>query len=126
VLRKNPAFTAVAVITLALGIGANTALFSVVDTVLIKTLPVGKPEQLVLFEWQAGKAFRTNGSRGWYVPSPAGLRGASMFRYDTFEKLRQAQATNSDSPLESLFAFAPIYELTAVVNYQAELVDGQA
>src|SRR6185436_19183089 len=85
VLRKNLGFTAVAVATLALGIGANTALFSVVDTVLIKTLPVNKPEELVLFEWPAGRNFRTNGMRGSSAPPSApGTRGASMFRYDTF------------------------------------------
>jgi predicted permease len=49
-----------------------------------------------------------------------------MFRYDTFEKLRQAQTTNSASPLQNIFAFAPVYELTAVANQQAEVVDGQA
>jgi len=46
-LRKNPALTAVAVLTLALGIGANTAIFSLIDTVMLRSLPVQKPEELV-------------------------------------------------------------------------------
>ena len=48
-LRKRPAFTLVALAILALGIGANTAIFTLINAVVLKPLPVNKPEELVLF-----------------------------------------------------------------------------
>ncbi len=48
-MRRGPGFAAVAVLTLALGIGANTAIFSLLDALLLKSLPVREPEKLVLF-----------------------------------------------------------------------------
>jgi len=127
ILLKSKAFTIVTVLSLALGIGANTALFSVVDAVLVKTLPVAEPERLVLFEYQAGLAFRKSGMSGTsYVPTAPGTEGDSLFRYDVFEKMRQARTQNPDNPLSDFFAFAPIPELTVVVGDQAEIINGQA
>mgnify|MGYP000947951239 CR=1 FL=1 len=95
VLRKTPVFTAMAVMSLAIGIGANTAIFSLLDTLLLKTLPVRNPEQLILARWGAEKrldmstSFSTNGGDGkgfW----------TNVFSWTSFTGIRSDATTLAD------------------------------
>ena len=63
VLGKNPGYTLIAVLSLALGIGANTAIFSLIDSIMLKSLPVHNPDELVsIGDPSATAAFRVETS----------------------------------------------------------------
>src|SRR3989442_1194677 len=83
---KSPAFSIIVVSTLSLGIGANTAIFTLLDAVLLKSLPVQEPERLVLFGKGQGVGL-TNGF-------PNG--SSDLFSYPFYQKVRQHKEVFSD------------------------------
>jgi predicted permease len=102
-LRKSPGFTFVAVLSLALGIGANTAVFSVVNAVLLQMLPVKNPGQLVLFNWSAEESVEPPYLSPWRTRDPGSNRYTSTgFLPAALEAFRANSPTLSD-----VFGFQP-------------------
>ena len=117
-LAREPAFTLVAAITLALGIGANTAIFTLFNAILLQSLPVREPARLVLFSEGAGEGTSTGN------PPPGRWPLFSMESYDflrrqplPFESL--AAVRSGESPVAARFAGASQAE-----RAQAHLVSG--
>jgi len=120
-LLKQKGLTIVALLSLALGIGANTALFSIVDAMLLKMLPVKEPERLVLFKTVAPQDFSVgsyNGSSN--KDQETGLINRTSFAYVTYQRLREQRG-----PMSDIFAFGNV-NLNVTADGQADVAGGQA
>jgi predicted permease len=119
-LFKQKGLTAAALLSLALGIGANTALFSIVDAMLLKTLPVKDPDRLVLFRSVAPQGFSAGSYNGSSNTDPVtGERHMTSFAYQTYQRLREQQG-----PLSDVFAFGGA-SLNISADGQADVATGQ-
>jgi len=93
----NKAFSALAVLSLALGIGANTAIYSLMESILLRSLPVADPESLVVLNWHSRPPY--DGSKQWahvihglqgiLWPGDKGAMVSGMFPYRAFETIRE-------------------------------------
>jgi predicted permease len=124
-LLQHKVVTVVAVLSLAIGIGANTALFSLIDAMLLRSLPVPNPEQLVILNWSAPQSamqdfpggMTFDGSR---TDPSTGLTTWTSFPYRAYERF----AADNDT-LTDVFAFARIYRTNVVADDGARISDGQ-
>jgi macrolide transport system ATP-binding/permease protein len=96
-MLANKAFSALAVLSLALGIGANTAIYSLMESILLRSLPVADPESLVVLNWRSQPPQNANkewvhvvhGVQGRMWPGDKGYLVTGMFPYAAFETLRE-------------------------------------
>src|SRR5260370_13711434 len=114
-------FPAMAVLSVALGIGANTAIYSFMDAVMIRAVAVKHPAQLVILNWRAkaGAPF-VHSHWGSIYDEPGGGVTYRNFPYPVYELLR-----DNGNVLSTLFGHMRAGRLNLVIDGQSELADGQ-
>jgi predicted permease len=126
VLRRSPGFTLVAIASLALGIGANTIIFTLAKGVLLDKLAVPKPEKLRLLSLLGGDHSPISHFWGNYYFTADGRMSTSSFSYPVFKMLQQQNRAHP--VLEDLFAFKllnPYSNLTVAIDGHADAVNAQ-
>jgi predicted permease len=124
-LRRSPGFAAVAILTLMLGIGANTAIFTLINTVMLTRLPVGHPEELVILHWvshsQGPYVWNSSSSYGGCdMKDPGSGNSNCSFSYPNFINFR----ANTKS-FQGIAAYGGGFGVQVDMNGQASRANGQ-
>ncbi len=119
VLRRSPLFTAAAVASLAIAIGAGTTVFTLSDALLLRRLPVGDPESLRVLRWTSGPRSPFGALEGTGSRDEDGMRSTS-FSEVAWREMRAAAAGEAE-----IFGFADLYRVNALVDGLAERTGGQ-
>jgi predicted permease len=129
-MRRNPGFTAVAILTLALGIGANTAIFSLVNNIMLRKLPVQNPDQLLLLKWTS----KPKGFYPWHgyadyggcdSTDPGSGDSNCSFSYPVFENFRKHAKSFENIAAYGGGARAHLDWNGKIVSAYAEVVSGE-
>jgi predicted permease len=124
-MGHNKAFATLAVLSLALGIGANTAIYSFMESILLRSLPVPDPESLIVMKWRAAKYTSAASSGfsystgGTYTEPGEGTIG-SQFPYPALELFQR-----STGVLASAFCYFAVERLIVTIGGETESVKGQ-
>jgi predicted permease len=121
-LARSPGFTAIAVGSLALGIGANTVIFTAAQHMLLDKLSVPHPDQLRLLWWtQPNSNGIVEEMWGWWDDNSAkNSEVSTSFSYPVYQQLRAHNRS-----MQELFAFKPLNQQTVAVNGKAEALDAE-
>ena len=120
-MAASKTFTAMAILSLALGIGANTAIFSFMDAILRRSLPVPEPESLVILSWRTPQreVHGSNRHNNSFADPNGGFVGG-FFSYPAFEALRK-----NDAVFASVFGYQGAGRLNLTWQGQAELASAE-
>jgi len=120
-LAANKTFSALAILSLALGIGANTAIFSFMDAMLMRSLPVPEPQSLVTLAWHTKKPeFHGSNRHDDSYDDPNGGFVGGIFAYQAFELLQR-----DTSVVTAVFGYQGAGELHVASNGQADMANGE-
>lgn len=118
-LSKSPLLTAIAILSLAIGIGAGTAVFSVLNAVLLRDLPVRDPGELRVIQWSGLHAKLLNHTGFGFSTGAGGVRIDGSFPYPALDAFRSGQ-----SGLASIFAFFAMPRVTVVAAGESTTTAG--